>query len=135
MYVNLLVAAKKDVFCPSGKLCPLEGGTVPWAFLPTEITHILSTYTAPKYNHDRSAHREERALADKLVASDRVLPERSMTDRPLAERALTDRILPAASSADRSIPEPVINSGNDDKGGSSNDRLSAKVKQERESVG
>mgnify|MGYP001792123297 FL=1 len=51
-FLVVSVGAKKDVFCPSGKQCPLEGGSVPWAFLPSEIAHILSTYTYPKYSNN-----------------------------------------------------------------------------------
>ncbi|XP_067943241.1 interferon regulatory factor 2-binding protein-like A [Watersipora subatra] len=112
------VAAKKDVFCPSGKLCPLEGGTVPWAFLPSEITHILSTYTAPKYNHDRLAHREERAV-----------------EKPIALERLAEKVLPVVSSSvDRSMGDSVGSNGAED-GDNSGDRAAVKVKQERESVG
>eukprot|EP00794_Sanderia_malayensis_P020449 gene20449-22465_t len=37
-----------DVFCPSGKHCPLVGSNLPWAFMQSEIQTILSTEVKPK---------------------------------------------------------------------------------------
>ncbi|XP_067938695.1 interferon regulatory factor 2-binding protein-like B [Watersipora subatra] len=45
---------KSEIFCPSGKRCRLSGSkTLPWAFMPAEITQILSTQIAPKFRYDR----------------------------------------------------------------------------------
>ena len=30
-----------QAFCPSGERCPLQGSTVPWAFMQEEIETIL----------------------------------------------------------------------------------------------
>ena len=43
--------AGSDVYCPSGERCPLQGSTVPWAFMQGEIATILGGedgYKTPK---------------------------------------------------------------------------------------
>lgn len=86
---------------------------MPWAFLPKEITHILSTYTAPKYNHDRAAHREERMATEKSLSDRTTVP------------------LPPTASAQA----VASNSSGEASSDSSTSRLTINVKQERESVG
>jgi len=44
-----------DVFCPSGKRCPLIGSNLPWAFMQTEIQTILATKGRPKQLKEETA--------------------------------------------------------------------------------
>ena len=36
-----------QAFCPSGERCPLQGSTVPWAFMQEEIETILGEKSDP----------------------------------------------------------------------------------------
>ena len=48
-----------DVFCPSGKRCPLIGSNLPWAFMQTEIQTILATKGRPKPSPKDEAMNDE----------------------------------------------------------------------------
>jgi len=48
-----------DVFCPSGKRCPLLGSNLPWAFMQNEIQTILATKGRPKQNPPDDSMKEE----------------------------------------------------------------------------
>merc|ERR1719166_246706 len=36
-----IIKQGSEAFCPSGERCPLQGSTVPWAFMQEEIETIL----------------------------------------------------------------------------------------------
>jgi len=70
--------AKTEVFCPSGKRCRLSGNnTVPWAFMPGEISQILSTQIPPKYRYDRISHSQ--SLSEARRDSNRNSREKSIS--------------------------------------------------------
>ena len=48
-----------DVFCPSGKRCPLIGSNLPWAFMQTEIQTILATKGRPKPSMKEESLKDE----------------------------------------------------------------------------
>lgn len=100
---------------------------MPWAFLPQEISHILNTYTAPKYSHDRYATRGEST--------------RSSDDRPhLEKNESSGSIRHSVSNAEGQVPAVVEAAVSESSAGGSEDRpgsaekQAVKVKQERESV-
>jgi len=42
-----IVKQGSEAYCPSGDRCPLQGSTVPWAFMQEEIDTILAEKTGP----------------------------------------------------------------------------------------
>ena len=48
--------AGAEVYCPSGKKCPLVGSNVPWAFMQNEIATIIGE----DYNKDPMKIKKER---------------------------------------------------------------------------
>ena len=140
--VCFTVGTKKDVFCPSGKQCPLDGGKVPWAFLPAEIRHILDTYTAPKYSHDRYATRGggssgSSETPSRIVGDDRSEGANSSSSGRLSAGQPDTTIPSVVESTTADPPQATLstsNSGGDKERPASADKPAVKVKQERESV-
>lgn len=133
------VGTKKDVFCPSGKQCPLDGGQVPWAFLPAEIKHILDTYTAPKYSHDRYATRGSGGSVVEPPLPPRSSDERSEggSSSGRLSAGQPDTTIPSVVESTTADPSPVGSSNSTDKDrppSADKHPVSVRVKQERESV-
>lgn len=51
---------ENDVFCPSGKRCPLNGSNLPWAFMKNEIQTILATKGRSKQSNEEPVKEEEK---------------------------------------------------------------------------
>jgi len=47
-----IIKQGNEAFCPSGERCPLQGSTVPWAFMQEEIETILGEKSEPA-SHDK----------------------------------------------------------------------------------